>query len=454
MSDTPQPRLRLADRSIPLGDCSLDQAVPDDHPVRIVAAYVHALDLTEFLATIRVVPGVHGRNATDPRILLMLWIYATIDGIGSARKIDRLCEENIIYRWILGGVTLNYHTISSFRNRHAKALERLMVTHVSALIHAGLVELKCVAQDGMRTRASAGSSSFHRAVSIEETQKQVEQQIVALKQQADEDQGAVSRRQEAARERQARERQERLQAALEVAKEQQAKQEQRDREHPSEAEERKKKSVLATAGRGSTTDPECRKMKMADGGMRPAYNVQCCTDVATKIIVGIDVTNQGTDGGLLMPMVEQIEQNYGRVPDRSLVDGGYSSKADIDAASARKVEIYAPIKEEQKQLAAGLDPYQPKRGDSEPMKAFRARMGTPEAKALYRKRGETAEWVNAGMRNRGWYQVRVRGLAKVRTMVVLQALVHNVLETRRRCGEKQPGWNWTEILRAVGNSAR
>ena len=220
MSDPREPRLRLANRSIPLGDCTLDQAVPDDHPVRIVAAYVAALDLTAFRATIRVVSGVHGRNATDPRILLLLWLYATIDGIGSARKIDRLCGENIIYRWILGGVTLNYHTISTFRHRHATALDRLLVTHVGALLQQGLIELKCVAQDGMKTRASAGSGSFHRAASIEECQQRVAEQVEALKQQAEDDPGAVNRRQEAARQRHARERQERLQAALQVAQEQ------------------------------------------------------------------------------------------------------------------------------------------------------------------------------------------------------------------------------------------
>ena len=195
-------------------------------------------------------------------------------------------------------------------------------------------------------------------------------------------------------------------------------------------------------------------MKMADGGTRPAYNVQCCTDVATKIILGIDVTNQGNDDGLLPPMLEQLEAEYHRLPEHVLVDGGYPSKASIDAAAAQNVKVYAPLKDEKKQLAAGKDPYQAKRGDSQAMAAFRARRGTAEGQQLYRQRGETAEWVNAGMRNRGLYQVRVRGRAKVRTMVVLQVLVHNLGETSCRCRNNQAGWNWTEILRAVGSTAR
>ena len=170
MSELPQPRLRLADRQIPLGDCTLDEAVPSDHAVRVVAAYVDHLDLAAFLATIQVVPGVHGRNATDPKILLTLWMYATIDGVGSAREIIKLVQENLIYRWILGGVSMNHHTLSDFRNRHAEALEELMVRHVSALMHQGLIDLHCVAQDGMKTRASAGSGSFHRTTTLEAAQ--------------------------------------------------------------------------------------------------------------------------------------------------------------------------------------------------------------------------------------------------------------------------------------------
>ena len=451
MNEPLQPRLRLADRQIPLGDCTLDEAVPSDHTVRIVAAYVEHLDLSAFLATIRVVPGVHGRNATDPRLLLTLWMYATIDGVGSAREIIKLVEENLIYRWILGGVSMNHHTLSDFRNRHAQDLEDLMVRHVSALMHQGLITLQTVAQDGMKTRASAGSSSFHRATTLETAQQQVEQQIEALKQQPEEDSAAVSRRQTAARMRHAQEKQERLEAALEVAAQLQEKQQKRDHRNPSAAQKRKKKPESETAPRASSTDPDARRMKMGDGGTRPAFNVQVCTDVDTKLIVGIDVVNQGTDGGLAMPMLDQVEENYDRVPENLLVDGSDNSIADIEAAAEKEVAIYCPIRNEKKDLAAGKDPYQAKPKDSDAMKAYRQRMGTEAGKKLYRKRGETAEWVNAGMRNRGLYGFGVRGLAKVRTVVVIQALVHNLLETRRRCRENQNGWNWTEILRAVGS---
>ena len=160
-------------------------------------------------------------------------------------------------------------------------------------------------------------------------------------------------------------------------------------------------------------------MKMGDGGTRPAFNVQVCTDVETKMVVGIDVVNQGTDGGLALPMLDQIEEKYDRVPENVLVDGSYNSIADIEAAAAKEVAVYGPIRNEKKDLAAGKDPYQAKPKDSDAMKAYRQRMGTEAGKKLYRKRGETAEWVNAGMRNRGLYGFRVRGLAKVRTVVVI-----------------------------------
>ena len=454
MSDTPEPRLRPCDRALLAPARTLDETLNADHVVRFLAEYVDQIDLSAFLAPIKAMRGSPGRNANDPQVLLLLWMYATLEGIGSARQIERLSREHDVYRWILGGMTINYHALSDFRNRHAAALDQLMIDHLAALLHTGAVEMKDVAQDGMKIRASAGSSSFRRAATLEEHVEQVTQQIAVLKQQTEDDPGAATRQQQAARMRAAVEKKQRLQAAQEVAREVQQKREERDRLHPSEAEERKKKPEEKTAARASSTDPDCRKMQMSDGGTRPAFNVQFSTDVESKIMVGIAVTNQGNDSGLLEPMLSQIETNLHQLPQNTLNDGSYITKGDIDAAAAKNVEVYGPIKDEKKQLAAGKDPYQAKPRDSEPMKAFRQRMGTEEAKALYRKRGETAELVNAGMRNRGMYQVRVRGLAKVRTVMVMQVIVHNLRETRRRCEEKQNGWNWTEILRAVGRKAR
>jgi transposase len=490
MSEQPEARLREIDRNVVYPPACLDELLPDDHSVRIIWAYVCALDLSSFLARIRAVDGRPGRNANDPRLLLALWLYATTDGVGSARELDRLCRLHLAYRWLCGDCSVNYHSLSDFRTRHEQQLDELLVTHVSALWHQGLIDLKCVAQDGMRTRADAGAASFRREPTIQDCQQRVQEQLDALKRQQGETNNEVSKRQQAARERAAREKQTRLQQALEVARQQQAAREQRLKLHPSEAKKKKKQDADGAAdedaaavpqGRGSTTDPQARKMKMPDGGYRPAYNVQAATTTAGGIIVAVDVSNQGGDGGLMAPMLERIQRSYSEavaaknqanaagmaavvaavavvsvlaaaaqdpVVKEMLVDGGFNNKEQIEDAHERGTAVYAPLKNEAKDLKAGLDPYQAKAKDKAGMAALRERMGSEEGKQKYKLRASTAEWVNAGMRNRGLYRVAVRGLVKVRCVVLLHALVHNLMQTRRLCAQKMPGRDFREILRA------
>jgi transposase len=440
-----KPRLRSVDRSHVIPEVLLDSLIEPEHPARDLWDYVTALDLTPLLATIRAVEGTPGRNATDPRILLALWMWALSEGVGSARRLHTLCQEHNVYRWLAGGVSLNYHTLASFRSGQVEILEQFLETHVAALLQQGIIDLHCVAQDGLRTRASAGAGSFRREITIAECQTLVQQQLAELKQQPEQAPDTLNRRQQAARLRHATERATRLAQARQVAQQLGEQQAERARLHPKEAEQRKSANKPA---RASTTDPEARRMKMADGGTRPGYNLQFCTTTQTGIIVGVTVTNQGSDGGLLGPMLNKVEEAYGQKPACALVDGGFSSKADVESAHENGIEVYTPLKNAAKDLEAGKDPYQAKAGDGPGMKALRARMGTAPAQELYKDRASTAEWVNAGMRGRGLYRLTVRGLRKVGGMAVLQALVHNVWQTLRLMRAKNVDWSWAGILRA------
>jgi transposase len=447
MEQPPVPRLREPIRTTELSRVTLDELVPDDHEARIIWDYVSALDISPFLVGIRAVEGVPGRDATDPRLLLAVWMYATVDGIGSARWLEELCINHTVYRWLCGGVTLSYHTLSSFRRNYTEQLETIFKAHVSALIHGGMIELTRVAQDGMRVRAHAGSGSFRRSQTIEECQKQVEEQLANLKDQLEEPPGTAARRSRAAKERHLKEKAVRLEQAKKVAAELEHKRAARLRENPKEAAKEAGKDPAKTASRASTTDPDARQMKMPDGGYRPAYNVQASTTTAEGMILTVTVTNQGTDAGLLGPMNEDIKESYGKYPDESLSDGGFMSVEDVEKAAADGTKVYMPLRDEKKELAEGKDPYAPKKKDKAGMKALRARMGTEEAKKIYKERASTAEWVNAGMRNRGLYQFLVRGLEQVRGVVLMQALVHNLFATIRLLGKKNLPLNWTEILR-------
>jgi transposase len=391
---------------------ALDQLLPAEHVARVVWAFVEKLDLSAFYADIKAVEGHVGRPPADPRVLLALWLLATIDGVGSARRLAELCTTHLAYEWLCGEVGVNHHLLSDFRSAHPERLEALLVQVLAALSNQGLVTLQRVAQDGMRVRASAGGSSFRRQGRLADHLREAQAQVDALKQQLDEDPGAADRRAKSARERAARERLARIEEALAQLPKLAAKMERR-------------KTGDGEKARCSTTDPDARRMKMADGGTRPAYNVQLATTDDTRLIVGWDVTNVGADGGLMRPMVEQLERHFGQRVGEYLADGGFSTKDDIEALQAGGTTVYTPVKEEKQKRAKGLDPFAPRPGDSPIMAAWRERMGTAAAKRIYRLRSSIAEYPNAVLRNRGLGQFLVRGLRKVKAVTLWHVLSFN-----------------------------
>ena len=404
-------RMRHAIRNqIEFQQCAVDDLLPEDHPARIVWAYVCSVDLSELSERIQAVDGGPGQAPADPRILLALWLYATLRGVGSARELNRLCEQHIAYRWICGGVSMNYHTLSDFRSQHVELLDRLLTEGVASLMAEGLVTLDRVAQDGMKVRASAGAASFRRQPTLEEALAQAEEQVAQLKEELEADPAASKTRQQAARQRAAEERAARIRAALEQL--------------PKIAEGKKAKD--RDKARASTTDADARVMKMSDGGFRPAFNVQLATATDSQIITGMEVTNSGGDQGQMAPMVEQHQERYDERPKEALVDGGFVKKADIDAVSPPQggTTVYAPVMESKD---PHRDSHTPRDDDSPAVAEWRKRMATDEAKAIYRERASTAECVNALARNRGLQRFLVRGLRKVKAVVLLYALAHNLM---------------------------
>lgn len=280
------------------------------------------------------------------------------------------------------------------------------------------MQLTRVAQDGMKVRASAGSSSFRRRATLAQCLEQAQAQVAALKTVGEEDAAAVSRRQQAARQRATHERHERVQKALQEAEQLAQRRQQVEQS----------KGVKAKPERASTTDPEARTMKMGDGGFRPAYNAQFATTTQGGVIVGVAVTSSGSDSGQMPQRVEQLQARYGRVPEEMLADGGFATLDDIQTVHQNQgVKVYAPIKDEAKKRARGVDPFMPRPRDAEGVALWRQRMGTAEAQTIYRERASAAEWVNAGARNRGLYPVRVRGRMKVLAVLLWQALAHNLV---------------------------
>jgi transposase len=412
------PRLQLPNRGqLELRSVDLDGLLGPDHRARLVWAFVEGLDLGPLYARIKAVEGHPGRPPIDPRILVALWLYATLEGVGSARALDRLCSEHDAYRWLAGGVGLNYHTLAAFRVEHADVLDRLLTESVAALLADGLVTLERVAQDGVRVRASAGAASYRRRRTLERFLAEADAQVRALKHELDADPAASSRRVAAARERAARERTERVRHAL---------------AHLPAIEATKKRNAKrgkpAPEARTSTTDPQARVMKMADGGWRPAYNAQLVTDTASQVIVGLDVTPIGNDQGQLGPMVCQLRRRYGRAPGTWLADAGFLRNSEIEefGAPGAGTTLYLPVRSPDD---PSRDPYLPLPSDSPALASWRTRMGTPEAKEIYKARAASAECVNAIARNRGLQRFGVRGAQKARAVLLWFALAHNLMRT-------------------------
>ena len=417
-----QPRLREPVRDqVELRAVDLEALLPVDHPARVIWAYVQRLDLSVLEESVRARAHGPGQAPVSPRLQLALWLFATSQGVGSARALARLCESHDAYRWLCGGVSVNYHSLSEFRTAHPELLEQLLVEHVASLSVAGVIDLDEVVQDGVRVRASAGTSSFRRQKKLYKELRKARRLVEHLRDENDDDPDASNRRIKAAQDRAASEREVRVEAALRQLAEIKAHRARRGRENRNN----RKKGSKRSEPRASTTDPQARVMKMADGGFRPAYNCQVASVAEGQIAIAVDVTNVGSDRGLMRPMQERLADLYG-CAKRYLVDGGFNKNEDIEWAASQGIKVYGPPANSKH----GTDPYAPRSEDGPGMTAWRRRMKSPHGKSVYKRRAP-GECINARFRNWGLRQFILRGREKVLTVMRWFALANNVLAGHR-----------------------
>jgi transposase len=330
----------------------VDGLIGAEHPARVVWAYVDKLDLRPLEEAVRAREHRPGQAPVSPKLYLALWLYATSDGVGSARALARLCESQAAYRWLCGGVSLNYHGLSDFRVAHPELLDRLLTEHVAALSAAGVIDLDEVVQDGVRVRAAAGARSFRRRKTLHKEFGKARRLVERLKREGKDDPAATSRRVQAAQVRAAREREARVEAALGKLGEIEAERERRGRTNT---------AAVAKQGepRASTTDAQARVMKMPDGGFRPAYNCQVASVAQGQIVVAVTTETVGSDRGLMRPMLEAFHARYERWPKRHLVDGGFNDNDDTEWAAGQGVKVYGPAPKNKH----CTDPYAPRAND-------------------------------------------------------------------------------------------
>lgn len=430
-----RPRLRKAERfQVELRALSLDDLLPSEHRVRLVWAFAEKLDLGSLYAAIKAVEGRPGHPPADPRVLMAVWLFATTEGVGSARALARLCREHVAWQWLCGGVSMNHKTLSDFRVGHGALLEGLLVDSFAALLKSGVASLDRVAQDGMRVRASAGAASFRRHATLAQCHRHAKQEVERLRGELEADPGAASRREAAARKRAAADRERRVREALAITEELRAEQEAQARRRAERAAKRGAKDRQTAADkpsepetvrepRASTTDAEARVMKMADGGFRPAYNVQFAADTKSGAVAGVALDTIGSDMGKMAPMSDALAKAYGQRPCQHLADGGFAKLDDIEALARAGVETFVPVAEPRDKTR---DRHRPRPDDAPEVADWRRRMATEEAKAIYRQRAATAEWVNAQARNHGLTRFSVRGIDKAKAVTLWHALAHNM----------------------------
>lgn len=334
----PKPRVRAIDRQqLQMRTVDVENLVDADHPVRAIWEFVGRLDLSQFLESIEAVEGVAGRTALDPRLLISMWIFAYSEGVSSAREVSRLCEYHPAFQWLTGMEEINHHTLSDFRVAHREALDQLFAQVLGVLSAEGLITMQRVMHDGTKVKANAGVDTMRREEKLRAHLELARQQIKELGDPQTED---VSRRVAKARERAVHERAERLKHALEELEKVRA---------------GKTGTKAKEEARVSETDPEARIMKQSNGGFSPSYNVQISTDAANGVIVGVEVTQAGSDYGQLVPAVECIKKNMDQVPAQMVVDGGFVSRENILAMAEKEVDLIAPIPDGSSQSAGQMD---------------------------------------------------------------------------------------------------
>lgn len=387
----------------------LDDYLPEDHKARQIWRYVELLDLSLILGKIKSLESNPGAPAIDPKILMSLWLYAFIEGIISAKVVNRYCKEHIGFKWLCGGVSVNEHTISDFRTKHGEAFDDLLTQSIGVLSHQGLIVIEKVAQDGMKVEAHASKSSFRREKTLKEHLKKAEEHVKSLKKSMAENPNGMSKQQMAAKERAAKQAVEKTTHAIEELHKLRQQKAIKAKKNGESFTQKDKENV-----RSSKTDPEARIMLMSNNGYAPAYNIQFASEVTHKVIVGVIATKSGHDYGMLGPMQKQMKDRLGYVPSQILADPGFLQYKDVEEV-AKTSQVFIPGKTIKKDH------------NNQFLTEMKNRMETEEAKEIYKGRASTAEFVNARTRTRGLTQFLVAGLAKVHIVSLLFAIGNNML---------------------------
>jgi transposase len=320
-----------------LATLDVEALIPQDHRARAIWQMTGRLDFAQWEAGIASREGSAGRPCFSPRLLAAVWIYGYSMGVASARALARMTAWEPGLRWLCGCTEINAHTLSDFRVDGKERLDGLFTQLVAALWREGLIDLETVTQDGTKVQARSSKHSLHRRETLQSELAAARAHMEELDQQAQTDE-AQDERKVAAQKRAAAQRVNRLEGAL--AELQKVAAEKR----PDEQSEI----------RVSSSEPEARKMKHADGSWKPSHNVQVTTDSKEMVVVGVSVTEEGNDTHQLQPALEALEARLGQKPEKAMADGGYCTRENIEGMAAAGIELIGPLPDSSAREAGAL----------------------------------------------------------------------------------------------------
>lgn len=400
----------------------LDQLIPADHKAREIWDFVKKMDTDPCFRRIKSMLYSVGRPTTSPEVLFALWLYSIIDGNISARKLAELSEHHDAYKWIAGGVPVNRTTLAEFRSADPNMFNELLTNSLAVLANEGLIKEENMSQDGTRIKASAGNNTYRREKTLLEWQEQASNHIKSLQDELKKDPKSYENKKKLNEIVSLSKKKKKIDDAIEKLRKFREEKIRNNKKNHMKAPTKKELEDI----RVSTTDPEARRMKMGDNGYRIAYNIQFATGNKSRLIYGVDAVNT-LDPGTLLPMMLQVHQRIDLLnlsaPSHWFADSAYSGKDDIEVSDLTfpNCIFYAPPKVNKK-----VDPATVRKYDTESVKKWRRRIECEEIKEKYKERPSSAEFSNAQVKNKGFREILVRGLKKVKGVAYLHAIANNI----------------------------
>jgi len=488
------PRLKAVDRSqLMFRTVDVEQLIEEDHPARAIWAFTGRIDWSGFYASVQAVEGVAGREAWDARLLASLWIYAHSRGISSAREVARRCEYDPGFQWLTGLQKVNHHTLADFRVGYKSELDGLFAQALGLLSAEGLITLERVMHDGTKIKACAGADSFRREERIRTHLEAARAQVAAM----GDPRVEPPARQRAARERAKLERTQRLERALgELEKIRQAKAGKEAKAQARVSQSDPEARIMKQGDGGFAPSYNAQISTDAAHGLIVGVGISQCASDYGELVPAVERIEQNigakpqqmvTDGGftsrenvvsmdkagidMVGSLDEHNEQSAGQLRRRGVAEAfypqafAYDEEQDFYRCPAGTV-----LRHDGQEKAAGIVyhlyrapaatcaacpfktqccPQNKSKGrrirravEAPVVQAFKTKMQTEAAKAIYRLRGAIAEFPNAWLKAKiGLRQFRVRGLQKVGMEALWACLTYNIQQWIRL--------SWRTNLRAV-----